>query len=265
MKVSYTTDIASGVLSVSAGQLQARTSQQISQARMKAGGTLTLRLTSAQNATIDADNRERTLFPGGDQWQFHVTSQPATARQLADALDLDRGWQLYSWNTTTQRWVQHTASQLASTRLAAGTAITYRGAKPAQDTLRQAGLAPSNTTTLRQGWNIFTPAPAAVGLTSRDFNTIGTGANQSTSVFFDPRLTNCENLAGILVIYTYDQTDTHADNGFRIALPCHPDLAYLSGIAPIETIDQNDTIYTWFNNTTPVNLTYTNGQYTPTG
>ena len=67
----------------------------------------------------------------------------------------------------------------------------------------------------------------------------------------------------MLVIYTYDQSDPQAQNGFRIALPCHPQVQADAGIPAIESIDSNDTIYAWFNSTTPVTLSFTNGRYSP--
>ena len=261
VKVNYTSPLGTGTALVLAGQLRTAATQQISQARLAAGGALTLRLTTAQNATIDVDNRELTLFPSGDQWQFHVVSQAGvTARELAGTLGLGSGWKLYSWNTATQRWVTHTATERATAALSVGTAITYRGSKPSEATLERAGLAPTSLLTLRQGWNIFTPASEAIGLTRQDF----TATPGGTAVFFDPRLVDCEGLAGTLVIYTYDQTDSQAANGFRIELPCHPQIEATSGIPPIEAIDENDTIYAWFNSTNPVQLTFRNGRYTPT-
>ena len=260
VRVNFTTDLGSDVIVVSAGQLRGEKSQQISQDRLEAGGSLRLRLTAAQNATIDVDNRERVLFPGGNQWQFHVVSRGRqTASELAAALGLDDDWKLYSWSAATQRWVEHTATLRATATLPVGTSITYRGLKPATATLEEAGLAPTSTLTLRQGWNIFTPAPAAVGLTYREF----TSTDRGTSVFFDPRLSDCENLAGVLAIYTYDQADPQANNGFRLELPCHPQTAAQSGIPSIAGIDANDTVYVWFNNISPVDLEFIDGQYTP--
>ena len=114
--------------------------------------------------------------------------------------------------------------------------------------------------TLRRGWNIFTPAPDAIGLEAGDFTRTSAG---NSAVIFDPRLIGCANLAGVLVIYTYDQSDTGAANGFRIALPCHPQVQADAGIPAIESIDSNDTIYAWFNSTTPATLAFRNGRYTP--
>ena len=49
-------------------------------------------------------------------------------------------------------------------------------------------------------------------------------------MIFDSRLTDCGRQAGILIIYTFNQTDSRSRNGFRIALPCHPELRRQTGI-----------------------------------
>ena len=126
--------------------------------------------------------------------------------------------------------------------------------------LAAAGLGRTSTLTLNPGWNIFAPAEAAVGLTTSDFQRT---ANGGSAVFFDTRLIDCDRVAGVLVIYTYDQLDARAQNGFRVALPCHPQLQRTTGIPAITSIDSNDTIYAWFNSTTPVTLTFRDGRYTP--
>ena len=113
---------------------------------------------------------------------------------------------------------------------------------------------------MRQGWNIFTPAPDAVGTTSDGFTQTSAGGS---AVIFDPRLVDCDRLAGLLVIYTYDQSDPQAANGFRLALPCHPQLQAETNIPPIVSIATSDTIYAYFFSTTPATITFTNGQYTP--
>ena len=148
----------------------------------------------------------------------------------------------------------------ATTPLAAGTTIVYRGSDSSEADLQAAGLGRTSSITFNQGWNIFTPAPDAIGLSERDFARTPGGGN---SVFFDPRLIDCDRLAGVLVIYTYDQTDTRANNGFRIALPCHPQLAATLDTPAIDSIDSNDSIYAYFFSTTPVTLTFQDGRYTP--
>ena len=262
--VSYTTSLGtSGRALITAGDTRKQVEHVVDRALLAGRTSLRLRLTSVQNATIDPAARERLLLPGGEEWQFHTTSRAGvTPAQIAAAFALADGWKLYSWNAATQRWVEHTARSGANTRLAAGVAITFKGAQPDTEQVAEAGLGRSEQVTLRQGWNIFTPDPDAIGTTSANFTRVAGGAS---AVLFDPMLVNCdrEALAGVLVIYTYDQSDPQAANGFRIALPCHPDVQAEAGIPAITSIDANDTIYAWFHSTTPVTLQYANGRYSP--
>ena len=128
--------------------------------------------------------------------------------------------------------------------------------------LEAAGLGRPSSLTLNPGWNIFTPAPDAIGLTRDDFATTSAGGS---AVIFDPQLIDCtENaLAGVLVIYTYDQSDPQAAGGFRVALPCHPEQQAMLDISAITSIDERDTIYAWYHSSTSVELTFANGQYSP--
>ena len=264
VRVSYSTSLlARGTLVIAAGQLEASVQRLFDPVQLSRGTGLRLQLVSAQNATIDVDARERLLTAGvgGIAWRFHVTGRAGiTPSEIAAAFGLPAGWRLHSWDTQFQRWVPHTATAGGRTALPRGTTITFRGYEPEEEQIAQAGLAPTSSVTLRQGWNIFTPAPDAIGLTSSDFTATAAG---NSAVIFDPRLINCASLAGVLVIYTYDQTDPQAQNGFRIALPCHPQVQASAGIPAIETIDEGDTIYAWFNSTTPATLTYRNGRYSP--
>ena len=263
-RVSYTTSIGvSGNALIRAGQRTFGINQAFDRTVLAGVESVRLRLTSAQNLTLDLHNRERVLFPGGGAWQFLVLPRDGfTAAQLAAALELGDSWQLYSWQTAVQRWQEHSAANAASVRLASGVTITYRGAPPASELLAAAELEPAANAavTLRQGWNIFTPDPAAVGITSSDFTQTAAG---DSAVIFDPRLIDCDRLAGLLVIYTYDQSDPQAQNGFRLALPCHPQLLADTGIPPIAAIGATDTIYAWFNSTTPATITFANGRYSP--
>ena len=263
VRVSYTTSLSGrGTLVIDAGQTEASAERLFDPVQLSRGEGLLLRLTSAQNATIDTSARERLLSSaGGVAWRFHVTGRTGvTPTQIAAAFGLAAGWKLYSWDTQFQRWTPHTATAGGRAALPRGATITFRGAEPEEEQLSAAGLTPTSSVTLRRGWNIFTPAPDAVGLDASDFTRTSAG---NSAVIFDPRLINCTSLAGVLVIYTYDQTDTGAANGFRIALPCHPQVQADSGIPAIETIDENDTIYAWFNSTTPVTLTFRAGRYSP--
>ena len=252
VQVSYTTSLgARGSVVIEAGQTEDSVARLFDPTRLGSNTGLRLRLASAQNATIDVNARERVLFPSGGVWQFHVTSRAGvTAAQIAEIFDLADGWQLYYWNAAAQRWVSLTAASGSRVALARGTTITFRGHEPDAAQIDEAGLAPTASVTLRQGWNIFTPAPGAIGLDASDFTSAAGGGS---AVIFDPRLIDCNENAGVLVIYTYDQSDPQAQNGFRIALPCHPQVQADAGIPAIESIDSNDTIYAWFNSTTPVN------------
>ena len=263
VRVSYTTSLGGrGTVVIDAGELEASAQRLFDPVQLSRGEGLLLRLTSAQNATIDTSARERLLSSaGGVAWRFHVTGRAGvTPAQIAAAFGLSAGWKLYSWDTQFQRWTPHTATAGGRAALPRGATITFRGAEPEEEQLDQAGLAPTSSVTLRRGWNIFTPAPDAIGLEAGDFTRTSAG---NSAVIFDPRLIGCANLAGVLVIYTYDQSDPGAANGFRIALPCHPQVQADAGIPAIESIDSNDTIYAWFNSTTPATLAFRNGRYTP--
>ena len=264
VQVSYTTSIGvNGVALVKAGQQDASVSQVFNLAALAEMGSVRLRLSSAQNATIDVDNRERLLFPDGGGWQFQVVASSTTAAEIARGLGLGDNWQMYSWSTASQRWIAHTAASgevAFNTSLSAGTTITYRGVQASAAELTAAGLGRSNDVTLRPGWNIFTPAQGAVGLTQGDFTRAAGGGS---AVVFDPALVNCEATAGALVIYTYDQSDPQAAGGFRLALPCHQQALASSGIPAITSIDERDTFYVWFRNSTEAELSFANGRYSP--
>ena len=261
VKASYTSPAGSGTAIISAGEIDTETTQVFDRELLASGGSLTLRLTSAQNASIDPNARERVVTPGGS-WQFHQVSRDGGVRasQLAQALELGDSWRLFSWNATSQRWVEHSPTANSNATLPAGVTVTYRGPEHSQTTLAAAGLGRPATITLAQGWNIFKPDPAAYGRTYDDFVRSSNGV---VSVIFDLALIDCSRLAGLLAIYTYDQNDPRSQNGFRITLPCHPRLQDQLGIPTIESIDRNDTIYAWFNNTASVELTFQDGQYTP--
>ena len=261
VRARYTSPAGSGTAVVPAGQREAEASQVFDRQLLASGGQLSLRLVSAQNASLDVNARERVVTVGGS-WQFHTVSRASGVRasQLAQTLELGASWRLFAWNAAGQRWVESSPAVNPNALLVAGVTITWRGTEAAPANLEAAGIGQPASITLRQGWNIFTPDPAAVGRTRSDFTRTQDGG---TAVIFDPVLIDCDNLAGLLVIYTFDQHDPHSQNGFRLALPCHPELLDQLGIPVIETIDQNDTIYVWFNSTTPAQITYTNGQYSP--
>ena len=205
--------------------------------------------------------RLRPISTHNGSWQFQTVARSGGVRasQLAQDLELGDRWQLFAWNTASQQWVAHSPTANPDATLPAGATVTYRGPQAPPTALATAGLGHPATTTLKQGWNIFTPDPAADGLTSGDFTRTPDG---DSAVIFDSRLTDCGRRAGILIIYTFDQADSRSQNGFRIALPCHPELQRQTGIPAIETIDQNDALYVWFNSTTPAELAFRDGRYT---
>ena len=261
VRVRYVTSIGvNGTALIKAGQQKSNISQVFNIEALAEVDSVRLSLPSAQNATIDVSNRERLIFPGGGGWQFQVVASSTTAAEIARGLGLGDNWQLYSWSTASQRWVEHSAASRGSAALAAGVAITYRGAAAGAAELTAAGLGRSNDVTLRPGWNIFTPAQGALGLTRGDFTSAAGGGS---AVVFDPVLVNCEDTAGALVIYTYDQIDPQAANGFRLALPCHQQALASSGIPAITSIDERDTFYVWFRNDATVELSFANGRYSP--
>ena len=72
-KVSYTSSIGiNGSVLIRAGQSEASLNRAFDRTKLAGVESVRLRLTSAQNLTIDLHNRERVLFPGGGAWQFLV-------------------------------------------------------------------------------------------------------------------------------------------------------------------------------------------------
>ena len=220
VKVSYTSAAGSGIALIEAGQEAVEVSRVFDSSLAAGGRSLTVRLTSAQNASLDLNDREGSARSPSHTWQFHVVSRAGTQpSQIAESLSFGFGWSLFSWSDASQRWIKHTAASGGSTRLSAGTTIVFRGGDPSEAELDSAGLGRPARVTLRQGWNIFAPAEAATGLTTSDFQRT---ANGGSAAFFDTRLIDCDRVAGVVVIYTYDQLDARAQNGFRIALPLPP-------------------------------------------
>ena len=263
VKVRYSTTVGSGIALIEAGELTDSTFVVFGADQLSPSGSFKVRLVSAQNATIDVNARERLVRDPQQTWQFHVTSSRVTPRQIAEGLGFASGWQLFSWRDASQRWVTHSAASGGTTALAAGTTVVFRGGAPSATMLEAAGLGRSSSLTLNPGWNIFTPAPDAIGLTRDDFATTSAGGS---AVLFDPQLIDCtENaLAGVLVIYTYDQSDPQAIGGFRVSLPCHPEQQARLDISAIASIDERDTIYAWYHSSTSAELTFAGGRYSPT-
>ena len=262
VRFQYSTSVGlGGALVIEAGEEFIEVRRNIPASLLAEVRALRVRLINPRNATIDLNLRDQLVFPGGS-WRFHsVIRDGVTPAQIAARLALPAGWKLHSWDSAAQRWQPHSATSGANTALREGSSVVFRGPWYSAGTLRSAGLGRSDEATLNPGWNIFLPAADALGLSRGDFTATADGG---PAVLFDPRLVNCDALAGVLVIYSYNQLDPQSRNGFRLALPCHQQLQAELGYPPINTISENDTLYVWFNNTTPATLTYQNGQYSPT-
>ena len=192
-------------------------------------------------------------------WQSHTVLRSGTsAGSMSRALGLGAGQNLYSWDANHQRWVKAAISGAGADSFAAGTSIIFRGAAVDEAALAAAGLGRLDTLTLSPGWNIFKPAEAALGLTNWNFTKVEGGGS---SVFFAQGLTDCASTSGVLVVYTFDHTDLKSRNGFRLALPCHPQILRDSGYPEVAFIDQNDIVYVYFNNAASVKLRWSGDEY----
>ena len=261
VRFNYSTSLGlDGTSILTAGQTRLQVKRTIPTALLARVDAVRLRLSGVQYAIIDLSLSDLLVFPGGS-WRFHaVTRDGVTPAQIAARLVFPAGWRLHAWDSAAQRWQPYSATNGANTTLAEGTAIVFRGAWYSVGTLRSAGLGRSDEITLNPGWNIFLPAADALDVSSGDFTTTSRGGS---AVLFDPSLVDCSNLGGVLVIYTYNQLDPRTRNGFRLALPCHPQLQERLDYPTINTIGESDTLYVWFYNTTPVDITFTDGLYTP--
>ena len=261
--VSYTTSLGtSGRALITAGETRDRVDTVIDRTRLAGRTSLQLRLTSAQNATIDPQgapapavprrrgvavphHQPRRGHPRADSrgplvWAMAGSCIPGTPPPSA-------GWSTPPAPARTPAWRP-------------GWPSPSRAPSPMKSRSQRPDWAAASRSPCARAGTSSPPDPDAIGTTSAEFTRAEGGAS---AVIFDPMLVDCEAPAGVLVIYTYDQSDPQAQNGFRIALPCHPEAQAEAGIPAIASIDANDTIYAYFYSTTPVNLQYANGQYSP--
>ncbi len=204
-----------------------------------------------------------TVFLGAGEggWQygswrsFNVRQDNTSAQELARNLGLFLNEEIYSWNAGTQTWNTHLVEDDGSTTLDMGTAVMFKDGVTAADNLEFAGVGRVDedmVVTLQQGWNIMAPARANIE--------VGPG---NTEALFDANLTDCDNLAGVLAIITYDSRI----GDFKILLPCHPEVQ-TAGYDPLDVIDQYDTMYVFFQSQLSVPVTWdrdsgNNGNYVP--
>ena len=263
VRFQYSTSLGlGGTLVIPAGEEFIEVRRDIPASELAGVRAFRVRLINPRNATIDLELRDLLVFPGGS-WRFNtVIRDGVTPAQITARLAFPSGWNLYSWDAERQRWQPHSATSGANTVLREGTTVVFRSLWYSVGTLRSAGLGRPESVSLNPGWNIFQPATDALGASRDDFTATDRGGS---AVLFDLRLIDCDALAGVLVIYTYNQLDVNSRNGFRLALPCHPQLQAQLGYPAVNSIDEDDTLYVWFNNTTPVNLTFTDGLYRPAG
>jgi len=200
------------------------------------------------------------LFLGGNNaWQaqgwrvVNVISNGTSAQEIARNVGLAPNREIFSWNSTAQRWVSHSTSGAPSGVLNEGTAVMFRGGVSTANNLGFAGVSRADeniTLTMRQGWNLLGPA---------NFDLV-VGPN-NRSVFFHSSLFACENLAGVLAVVTYDSELGE----FKLALPCHPNVPLPAGYQALDAIDSRDSVYVFFRSSLPVAVTWnpTTSSYVP--
>ncbi len=196
---------------------------------------------------------------GGWQYQswrsFNVVRDGVLAQEVARNLGLFLNEEMYSWDAGTQVWSTHPVEGDPTTTLDMGTAVMFKDGVTAADNLRFAGVGRADenmVVTLQQGWNIMAPARANMEV----------GADNPEALF-DANLTDCDNLAGVLAIITYDSRI----GDFKILLPCHPDVQ-TAGYDPLDVVDVYDTMYVFFQSQLSVPVTWDpdsgdNGNYVP--
>ena len=187
-------------------------------------------------------------------WRARNTIVDGTsARDIAIRLGLtDASVDIFSWDAPSQRWQAHTISD--TTTLAEGTAVVYIGGYNRSDNLAAAGLSRVDENvvmTLHRGWNIFSPGTDE--LDSSDF--------VNASALFDDSLFDCDNLAGVLAVVTYDLELEE----FKLTLPCGPSGRLPAGYSALDAIDSSDTVFTYFLSELPVPVTWDSNtnSYTP--
>ena len=199
--------------------------------------------------------------PSNIIWQFHFVTRPGlTPSQIASLFGLGDGWQVYAWDASRQNWVAHTAAAGGSDELAVGETVVFKGPTLDNGTLAAAGLGRTGKLTLEPGWNVFVPEIAAVGTVPSSFSQTSAGGNR---MFFPSQLVDCHSTAGVLAIFTFDETDQQSTDGFRVMLPCHPELHVELPYPTIESIDAADAIYVFYHAATSVELEWRNGLYVP--
>jgi len=170
---------------------------------------------------------------------YNVISDGTSAQQMARDLGLNFVGEIYSWDTSTQSWGTHFTRDDNSI-LNSGTSVMHKIGVFNADNLRFAGLgrvSENMVLTLHQGWNILAPAEQA-------FDT-------APDSIFDETLSDCDNLAGVLAVITYDLRQ----QDFKILLPCHPDIAP-NGYGVMDAVDRYDTMYVFFQSQLAVPITW---------
>ncbi len=147
------------------------------------------------------------------------------------------------WDSENQQWNTHPTQGDESGFLSQGTAVMFRRGVTEADNLKFAGLSRADENmvlTLRQGWNLLAPATDEFEVDS-----------DNPYVVFEENLVDCENLAGVLAIITYDSMIKE----FKLALPCHPNVLP-SGYQELDAIDSRDTMYVFFESQLSVPITW---------
>ena len=199
--------------------------------------------------------------PSNIIWQFHFVNQPGvTASQIASLFDLGAGWKVYAWDASRQNWVSRTAQSGASDALPVGETVVFRGPVLDNGVLAAAGLGRTGKLTLEPGWNVFVPEIAIVDTVPSSLGQTSAGGNR---MFFPPQLVDCHNTAGVLAIFTFDESDQDSTSGFRVMLPCHPEVHAEVPYPTIEAIDATDAVYVFYHAATSVDLELHNGLYVP--
>jgi len=174
---------------------------------------------------------------------FNVLEDGTSARELARNIGLDQYTEAYSWDSENQQWSTHPTQGDESGFLSQGTAVMFRRGVVQADNLKFAGLSRADENmvlTLRQGWNLLAPA-------TDNFEVV----SDNPYVVFEENLVDCENLAGVLAIITYDSMTKE----FKLALPCHPNVLP-SGYQELDAIDSRDTMYVFFESQLSVPITW---------
>jgi len=200
-------------------------------------------------ATESGSGLTNIFYGSHTAWQnsgwraFNVLEDGTSARELARNIGLDQYTEAYSWDSENQQWNTHPTQGDESGFLSQGTAVMFRRGVTEADNLKFAGLSRADENmvlTLRQGWNLLAPATDEFEVDS-----------DNPYVVFEENLVDCENLAGVLAIITYDSMIKE----FKLALPCHPNVLP-SGYQELDAIDSRDTMYVFFESQLSVPITW---------